>query len=61
MIDPTMSTLAEPEADLAISEAELAAGDIVSWQEITAEVEATVTRLEVKEQPSRRRGPMPRS
>jgi hypothetical protein len=48
MIDPTMPTLLELDADLAVSEAELAAGDVVSGEEIAAEVQGVLARLQAK-------------
>jgi hypothetical protein len=59
MIDPTMPTFAELEAALAISEAQLAAGDLISADEILAEEQAALARLEANERPQRVRGALP--
>ena len=47
--DPIKLTLDDWIADLEISEAELAVGDIVSGDEIAAEARATLAWLETKE------------
>ncbi len=60
MIDPTNPTLAELEASLAISEAQIAAGDLVSADEILAEEQAALARLKGKRVSPRRREAMPR-
>ncbi|MGB8839725.1 MAG: hypothetical protein WCC64_01515 [Aliidongia sp.] len=58
MIDPTKPTLEEIEADLEISEAELAVGEVVSGAEIAAEVQAALARLAAKQRPPRHREAM---
>ncbi|MGB8840378.1 MAG: hypothetical protein WCC64_04845 [Aliidongia sp.] len=55
-----MPTCTELEAALAISEAQLAAGDLISPDEILAEEQAVLARLEANEQPQRARGALPR-
>jgi hypothetical protein len=56
MTEPAMPTLAELEEALAISEAQLDAGDLISADEILAEEQAVLARLEANEQQQRRRG-----
>jgi hypothetical protein len=56
MTEPAMPAFAELEPALAVSEAQLAAGDLVSADEILAEEQAVLARLEANEQPRRRRG-----
>ncbi len=60
MNDPTKRTLADLIADLDISEAQVAVGDIVSGEEVLAELRASLARLEAKQRNVRRREAMPR-
>jgi hypothetical protein len=48
MVEPTMPTLAEIEADLDASDAEIEAGDIVPGEVVMAELEARLAQLEAR-------------
>ena len=60
MRDPTNRPLADLLADLEISEAQLAAGDIVSGEAVLAELRASVARLEAKQRNMPLREAVPR-
>lgn len=60
MRDLTNRPLADLLADLEISEAQLAAGDVISGEAVLAELRASIARLEAKQRNLRLREAAPR-
>jgi hypothetical protein len=60
MIDPAKRTLADIAAGLAISETELANGDLVPGETVLADLRASLARIEEKQKQAERREATPR-
>lgn len=60
MADPTNRPLADLIADLDISDAQRAAGDIISGERVLADLRASVARLEAKQRTTPPRKAAPR-
>ena len=56
MSDPTKRPISDWLADLEISEAQAAAGDFVSGEEVLADLQASIARLEAKQKNTQKPG-----